>query len=637
MNDFVVKQGIQLGGSVKGNAKSVALSVNGYDLGVAAYDGVSFSVAAQDTGPRDLFFKPDGLVVYMLGLGNDAVYQYNLSTAWNISTASYLQTFSVVNEDTLPVSLFFKPDGTKLYVLGGQGADVNEYTLSTAWDISTASYAQNFSIAAQDTQPRGIFFRGDGTKMYITASVGVDVNEYTLSTAWDISTASYVQNFVISPQDTDPQGLFFKVDGTKMYVVGAIGDEVNEYNLSTAWDISTASYSGVTFSVASQDSNPIGLSFKDDGTKMYVIGESSDTVYQYTTGTFTSLDLSTADAFEVTPTADVTLGFSNPPAAGNAQAFSVALTGADIGASYDIANASYTTSSPSLQSVASSPRGLAFKADGTKMYVSSIDNFAVYQYSLSTAWDASTASYDSVSFSVLSETAYPMEIFFKPDGTEMYIASLFPSSVFQYTLSTAWNISSASFTGSVSAAVTMDAILKSDGTKMFTLSGSTITSYTLSTAWDITSASSDALTLSVSSQDGDPRALFVTPDGLKLFVVGSSTDTVYRYSLPSSWNLSGASYDSVSFSVAAQDTIPFGLEFKTDGSIMYTLGVTGGVVDQYTSGSSSDATITYPASVQWSGGTAPTTPADGVTDLLTFYTEDGGNTYYGFKVGDALA
>ena len=258
---------------------------------------------------------------------------------------------------------------------------------------------------------------------------------------------------------------------------------------------------------------------------------------------------------------------------------------------YNLAIASYTTSSPSLQSVASSPRGLAFKADGTKMYVSSIDNFAVYQYSLSTAWDASTASYDSVSFSVLSETAYPMEIFFKPDGTEMYIASLFPSSVFQYTLSTAWNISSASFTGSVSAAVTMDAILKSDGTKMFTLSEATITSYTLSTAWDITSASSDALTLSVSSQDGDPRALFVTPDGLKLFVVGSSTDTVYRYSLPSSWNLSGASYDSVSFSVAAQDTLPFGLEFKTDGKIMYILGATGTVVDQYSTGTFGGFTI----------------------------------------------
>jgi sugar lactone lactonase YvrE len=354
------------------------------------------------------------------------------------------------------------------------------------------------------------------------------------------------------------------------------------------------------------------------------------------TVTGSDVDLSSGQYFEYTPAADTTFTFSNAPASGTAAGFALKVTGADVGASYDIANASYTTSSPSLQSVASSPRGLAFKADGTKMYVSSIDNFAVYQYSLSTAWDASTASYDSVSFSVSSETTLPVEIFFKPDGTEMYIASISPASVFQYTLSTAWDISSASFTGSFSVAVNMDAILKSDGTKMFTLSGTTITSHTLSTAWSVTSASSDGVTFSTSSQEGDPRALFVTPDGLKLFVVGSATDAVYRYSLPSSWSLSGASYDSVSFSVAAQDTLPFGLEFKTDGKIMYILGATGTVVDQYTSGSSSDATFTYPASVKFPNGTPPTAPAVGETDVLTFYTDDGGTTYSGFQAGDAM-
>jgi len=632
MNDFVVKNSIQLGGSFKGNASDVTLSVNGYDLGVAAYDGVSFSVTSF---PRGLFFKPNGTEVFITDINARNVNKYSLSTAWDISTASFVQNFSVSAQDTQPIDLFFKPDGTKMYFVGLSGVDINEYNLSTAWDISTASFVQNFSVSAQETQPHGLSFKPDGTKMYVVGMTGKDINEYNLSTAWDVSTASYLQNFSVSAQTSLPTGLFFVDDGTKVFVTDYFGS-VKKYTLSTTWDITSASYVQ-NFSVSAQETQLYGVGFKSDGTKMYITGNVSDAIFQYTTGTFTSLDLSTADAFEVTPTADVTLGFRYAPAAGNAKSFSVALTGADVGSSYDIANASYTTSSSSLQSVAPTPRGLAFKPDGTKMYVSSVDNEAVYQYSLSTAWDASTASYDSVSFSVSSQTAYPVEISFKLDGTEMYIASLFPASVFQYTLSTAWDISSASFTGSLSAAVNMDAILKSDGTKMFTLSGTTITSYTLSTAWDITSASSDAVTLSVSSQDGDTRALFVTPDGLKLFVVGSSTDTVYRYSLPSAWNLSGASYDNVSFSVASEDTLPFGLEFKTDGKVMYILGATGGVVDQYTSGTFSNATITYPSSVVWSGGTAPTTPADGVTDLLTFYTEDGGNTYYGFKVGEAMA
>ncbi len=49
------------------------------------------------------------------------------------------------------------------------------------------------------------------------------------------------------------------------------------------------------------------------------------------------------------------------------------------------------------------------------------------------------------------------------------------------------------------------------------------------------------------------------------------------------------------------------------------------------------ATITYPASVDWPSGTAPTAPASGETDVYTFYTTDGGTTYYGFQVGDAMA
>lgn len=48
-------------------------------------------------------------------------------------------------------------------------------------------------------------------------------------------------------------------------------------------------------------------------------------------------------------------------------------------------------------------------------------------------------------------------------------------------------------------------------------------------------------------------------------------------------------------------------------------------------------TITWPASVDWAGGTAPDAPASGETDVYAFYTTDGGTTYYGFLAGDAMA
>ena len=158
--------------------------------------------------------------------------EYNLSTAFDISTATYVQNFSVASQEDVPTDVKFNNDGTKMYVIGVSGDDVNEYSLSTAFDVSTASYVQLFSVASQETAPTGLTFNNDGTKMYVIGNTGDDVNEYNLSTAFDISTASYVQRFIVSSQETTPLGIAFSNDGTKMFVIGQTGDDVNEYNLS---------------------------------------------------------------------------------------------------------------------------------------------------------------------------------------------------------------------------------------------------------------------------------------------------------------------------------------------------------------------------------------------------------------------
>lgn len=51
----------------------------------------------------------------------------------------------------------------------------------------------------------------------------------------------------------------------------------------------------------------------------------------------------------------------------------------------------------------------------------------------------------------------------------------------------------------------------------------------------------------------------------------------------------------------------------------------------------SDPDITWPSSVEWSGGTAPSSPAVGETDLYTFVTDDSGTSYTGIKSADNLS
>jgi hypothetical protein len=267
---------VQTDGSIAAGATSIP-----YDISSAAYTQ-NFSVSSQDTSPQGLAFSPDGTKMFMVGYADDKVFQYALSTAFDISTASYSSIyFSVAAQETIPRGLAFSVDGGKMFVLGTTADQVFEYTLSSAFNVSTASFVDAFSVAAQETDPQGIAFSTDGAKMFITGHTGQDVNEYALSTVFDVSTASYTQNFSISSQETQPTGIAFNSVGTKMFIIGVTGQDVNEYTLSTGFNVSTASFSGITFSVATQETSPQAVVFNTTGTNFYVLGASGDDINQY--------------------------------------------------------------------------------------------------------------------------------------------------------------------------------------------------------------------------------------------------------------------------------------------------------------------------------------------------------------------
>ena len=332
--DFIVKNAVEVGGATKvtlGDAASAGSYVNAYDVANASYDSVSFSVSSQESGVTALSFKPDGTVVYVVGTTNDTVYQYSLSTAWDLSSASYGSVnFYVAGQEASPTGLMFKSDGTKMYIVGISSDTIYQYSLSTAWNVSTASYdSVSFSVSSQDTSPRNIQFKSDGTKLYVTGYTNDTIYQYSLSTAYDLSTASYDSvSLSVTSQDTAPTGIFFKSDGTKMYMVGQTNKNIFQYTLSTAWDLSTASYDSVSFSFATQDDAPCSIAFGNSGTKMYMLGQVSPAIYQYSTGstvTTGSFDLSTGNYFTDTPSADVEYTFSN---AGDVQTVQLEVTGA---------------------------------------------------------------------------------------------------------------------------------------------------------------------------------------------------------------------------------------------------------------------------------------------------------------------
>jgi sugar lactone lactonase YvrE len=249
------------------------------------YNNVSFSVAGQDIFPYGIAFNNDGSKMYMVGNANKRVFQYTLSTPFDLATASYDSvSFSLAAQDANPRGIAFNSDGSKMYMLGLTNKTVYQYTLSTPFDLATASYDNvSFSVNAQDTAPRGIAFNNDGSKMYMWGYTNKKVFQYTLSTPFDLATASYDSvSFSVAGQDSNPYDIAFNNDGSKMYMVGYSNKKVFQYTLSTPFDLSTASYDNVSFSVNAQDTIPSGIAFNNNGSKMYMSGGSGDSIYQYT-------------------------------------------------------------------------------------------------------------------------------------------------------------------------------------------------------------------------------------------------------------------------------------------------------------------------------------------------------------------
>lgn len=574
-------------------------------------------------------FSYDGTKMYIsyYGGGNDTwtpPEQFDLSTPWDVSTAvPRVKKFYLGNQEATCHGVYVKPDGTKFYIVGSTGDDVNEYDMSTPYDVSTGTYVQNFSVSAQENQPYGVEFKTDGTKMYIVGISGDDINEYDLSTPWDISTASYLQSFSVSAQEHSPTEVRFKPDGTKFFMTGYGGDDVNEYSLSTPWDVSTASY--VT-NILTGESGQVGLTFATDGTKMYTCGTTFDYIKEWNLST--AWDLSTAtlhqDSGELM-TSPYSLFIANTNATGVATT-SVTGTRGDLGISTSSHNAGVDIDGYFLEltTVIDQAGSGDFDAGSTQVSLDttsgittgsgkylSIDNeiislsaasisgnaisgllrgqlgtsdaahtdesnvkFLTESIGIGTLFNSVGVSTDKILISTPNNITTQVNAggFIRIDDSEfvgvttvftggnilpvdnkMFVVDNYQDNIRTYTLNTNNDIRSMdgilqadTFLNSGAQDVLSAVAISSDGTKFFVVDRDTydrITEFTLSTPYELSSATRTGNYLSLLTGTGEsgPVAIHFSEDGRKIYMGGFVTNrTIYMYTLSTAWDITTA-------------------------------------------------------------------------------------------------
>lgn len=269
---------------------------------------ISDSPFTVGSGFEGWYLDPQGIYLYTCHGASSytlgTIELYELSSPFNMSTASYVTTLNL-NFGGLTfqyvTGIDFKPDGTRFYVSGltSAGNKIAQYNLSTDWDITTATLAGSVSVDAL----AGLRLQDTGEHIFLLDTQDPDkIKKYQMIFNWDITTMFplpvQTQDIAAICGESSVRGFSFKDDGTKMYICGTNTKSLHVIVLDAAWDVSGLTLLG-TLNVQSDsgDSIPLDTFTNPYETRFYIGGGTNRKIYTYST--------------DITATATATVGIGS--------------------------------------------------------------------------------------------------------------------------------------------------------------------------------------------------------------------------------------------------------------------------------------------------------------------------------------
>ena len=618
--------------------------------------------------PRSVWISPDGTIL-LFQTGAGTMQAATLSTPFDLST---LGAFSAVFMGTNFIDQFWSADGTRLwlYFTSGVPNTIREYAVPTPFDVSSILPNAFTDVAQFDLAPdlggallNSFQFSPDGRIIYGISNQGPGLNvgslvQWTLSTPFDITTAgSFVQGigvgeaaeianprglgvrltdgclFVFRDQSTQqvkvfcpippppvvPEGnaseyylveisagtnpgvsgaparldVFWKQDGTRVWT-SRQGGPIRQFDVSPPWGIDFGDWT-LTFTTAnitnlrtiwwSADGNWFAYNTRVPATSvaMFIFDQSAtphDISGGFGPGTSKAwTPTGGATAHDIIMSEDGTRLWMQSPIGITAPIREFHLT-----VPFD-ATSIINAEIRSFDGVSS--RTLTFSTLGEKLFY--MNGQALTSRDMSVPFDINTLSDPTVGPSVpafrvsiprgLTVRASDGDIFTAGDqGSQMRLGRWKKT-----TAPTLSNFASASYTGDISAGSDDPGgvWVSPDGINVFVASDGAdneVHSYTLGTPFDLSTISAKVATLAINTS---PWGVFLKPDGTKIFVTafGGSVG-VQEFTLSTPFDLTTAGAMTLLDTTVNGATIPFGTHFSPDGLNVY-VSDNGGSVYQW--------------------------------------------------------
>jgi hypothetical protein len=184
-----------------------------------------------------------------------------------------------------------------MFVTAAAGAEADtilQYQLGTNWDVSTAVFDLSVDVSTEDTAPNNLVFRPDGLSFFILGLNNDIVYKYNNITAWDITGATYSTVSFDPAEFTSMGGFTIRNDGYYLYLIDDDNVLLREYRLTTPWDITTTELVASIPVESTSINAPIISPYLD---KMLLLNQTGDIVEEFTLGLLTGKVIS--DGFEV--------------------------------------------------------------------------------------------------------------------------------------------------------------------------------------------------------------------------------------------------------------------------------------------------------------------------------------------------
>ena len=472
-----------------------ASSIDGFFI-TMPFDGTTLR-----SNPQKLRFNADGSKVYMPV--DSYIVEYNLETPYSIGALEHVDSVNLSTQATTIESFAFNDTGTKMYVLS-DASTIYQYTLSPAYDVSTASYD---TVSAIKTNARSIEFNPTGTKLFYLNDVSDAIYSATLTTGWDLSTVQSddATNMPIGGTSGvgTPDCITFTPDGLSVFTTGA-GAVIMKTDLDTAWTLQTTSVQGerhqfTPYPDAGTSAVITGISFNDTGDRMFITSDSPDFIAQVNLetayDTFSAYrGIERVNLYAPAETA-TTIGITSAVMSNDGTKMIVF----DTTANYIV---EYTLSSPfdlsTLTRVAQlsmstyANAGIFISPDGKFLY-STYGGSLVYRHSFATPWDISSITLNESSFDATAQTVSVLGVAFNDTGTKMYLGGT--GAIYEYSVS-AWAVSGATYTDNLALANMYPTNISFTSDGLFVgVNRTTNDEFSirrLTTAWDVSTAGAHA-------------------------------------------------------------------------------------------------------------------------------------------------